>query len=261
MAFKLDDIIIDRVLYGVAEDSNGVMQYVLTQLADATINITAETKDAVDNTGTLVKRFYQGKQGEFSANNAMLNVNILAASSGNAKEIADVGAAIAMPKIITVKSGTTATLTGYKDGTVTVNALGANGAMGKAYEKSDSASESAYALTSGGEFTPPTDPNETRYIVKYTRDVTSGVCVRNTADKFPDTVCLTLKALCVDPCSADTVRACYIEMPSFQPSPEMEISLTTDAQLNYTGALQVDYCSENKALYNFYMAEDDIEED
>ena len=50
-------------------------------------------------------------------------------------------------------------------------------------------------------------------------------------------------------------------MPSFQPSPEMEISLTTDAQLNYTGALQVDYCSENKALYNFYMAEDDIEED
>lgn len=260
MAFKLDDIIIDRILYGVAENYDGVMQYVLTQLADATINITAESKDAVDNTGTLIKRFYQGKQGEFSANNAMLNVNILAASSGNAKEIAEVEQAIAMPRIITVKAGTTANLAGFKDGTVAVNAIGANGAMGKAYTKSDSASESAYALTSGGEFTPPTDPAETQYIVRYTRDVTSGVAVRNTADKFPSTVRLILKALCVDPCTADTVRACYIELPSFQPSPEMEISLTTDAQLNYTGALQVDYCSEDKSLYNFYMAEDDIEE-
>lgn len=261
MAFKLDDIIIDRILYGVAEDHDGVIQYVLTQLADATINITAETKDAVDNTGALIKRFYQGKQGEFSANNAMLNVNILAASSGNAKEVAEVGKAIAMPKIITVKAGSTATLTGYTDGTVAVNALGSNGSLGKAYTKGDTASDTEFSLTSGGEFTPPTDSDVTQYIVKYTRDVTSGVCVRNTADKFPDTVCLTLKALCVDPCTADTVRACYIEMPSFQPSPEMEISLTTDAQLNYTGTLQTDYCSDDKALYNFYMAEDDIEED
>ena len=70
MAFKLDDIIIDRILYGVADDRNGNMLYVLSQLADATINITADSKDAVDNTGTLIKRFYQGKQGEFTANNA-----------------------------------------------------------------------------------------------------------------------------------------------------------------------------------------------
>ena len=62
MAFKLDDIIIDRILYGVADDKNGNLLYVLSQLADATINITAESKDAVDNTGTLIKRFYQGKQ-------------------------------------------------------------------------------------------------------------------------------------------------------------------------------------------------------
>lgn len=258
--FNLDDIVIDRILYGVAENSDGVLQYVLSQLADATINITAETKDAVDATGTLIKRFYQGKQGEFTANNAMINVNILAASSGNEKEVADVGAAIAMPRILVVKAGETATLTGYTDGTVAVNALGTNGTMGKAYEKAEAASNTAYALTGLGEFTPPTDPDTVQYIVKYTRDVTSGVAVRNTADKFPKTVRLTLKALCVDPCTPDTVRACYIVLPSFQPSPEVEISLTTDAQLAYTGALQVDYCSENKELYSFFMADDDIED-
>ena len=260
MAFKLDDIIIDRILYGVADDRNGNMLYVLSQLADATINITADSKDAVDNTGTLIKRFYQGKQGEFTANNAMINVNILAAGSGSEKEIADVSSAIAMPKIITVKAGTTATLSGYKDGTIAVNALGANGAMGKAYKKGVEASGTDYALTEQGVFTPPTDAAETQFIVRYERDVTSGVAVRNRADKFPGTVRLTLKALCVDPCTANTLRACYIVLPSFQVSPEVEISLTTDAQLAYTGALQVDYCSADKELYSFYMAEEDEED-
>ena len=50
MAFMLDDIIIDRIQYGMAEDFNGNPLYTLTQLADATINITAESKDAVDAT-------------------------------------------------------------------------------------------------------------------------------------------------------------------------------------------------------------------
>ena len=65
MAFTLDDIIIDRIQYGYAEDFDGNPLYVLTQLQDATINITAESTDAVDNQGTLIKRFWKGKTGEF----------------------------------------------------------------------------------------------------------------------------------------------------------------------------------------------------
>lgn len=260
MAFKLDDIIIDRIQYGVAEDFDGNMLYALTQLADATINITAESKDAVDATGTLIKRFWQGKSGEFTANNAMINLNILGAASGEGKRVASVDSPENMPKIILVKANTTVTLRDYVDGTVTVNALGTNGAMGRAYTKGATASATEYAMTEAGVFTPPTDSAEVQYIVKYRRKVTSGVAITNRADKFPGTVRLLLKALCVDPCSADTLRACYIELPSFQVSPEVEISLTTDSQLAYTGSLQVDYCSTDKALYHIYMAEEDEEE-
>lgn len=260
MAFKLDDIIIDRVQYGVAEDFEGNLLYTLTQLADATINVTAESKDAVDATGTLIKRFYQGKSGEFTANNAMLNLNILGAASGEGKVTATEEAAIAMPKIITVKAGSTVTLTDYVEGSVMCNALGTNGAMGTAYEQAAAADATKFGLTEDGVFTPPTDANETQYIVKYIRNVKSGVAIKNKADKFPGTVRLTLKALAVDPCSADTLRAVYIVLPSFQVSPEVEISLTTDAQLAYSGTLQVDYCSADKALYEIYFAEDDNEE-
>ncbi len=260
MAFKLDDIIIDRIQYGVAETFDGELLYTLTQLADATIDITAESKDAVDATGTLIKRFYQGKSGEFTANNAMLNLNILGAASGEGKISASETAAIAMPKIITVKAGETVTLTNFVDGTVTVNALGTNGAMGKPYVKAATASATEFGLTTAGVLTPPTDAEETQFIVKYTRNVTSGVAIKNKADKFPGTVKLTLKALAVDPCSADTLRAVYIVLPSFQVSPEVSLNLTTDAQMEYKGTLQVDYCSADKSLYEIYFAEEDEEE-
>ena len=168
--------------------------------------------------------------------------------------------AINMPKIITVKAGATVTLTDFVDGTVTVNALSTNGAMGTAYAKAATASDTEFGLTTAGVLTPPTDAAETQFIVKYQRKVKSGVAIRNKADKFPGTVKLTLKALCVDPCSADTLRACYIELPSFQVSPEVSLNLTTDAQMEYKGTLQVDYCSADKALYNIYICEDDEEE-
>lgn len=243
MTFKLDDIIIDRIQYGVAETFDGELLYTLTQLADATIDITAESKDAVDATGTLIKRFYQGKAGEFTANNAMLNLNILGAASGEGKIVAGAGdLAINMPKIITVKSGETVTLTNFVEGTITVNALSTNGSMGKAYTQSTSASTTAFGFAEDtGVLTPPTDTEETQYIVKYTRKVESGVAIKNKADKFPGTVRLTLKALCVDPCSADTLRACYIVLPSFQVSPEVNLNLTTDAQMEYKGTLQVNF--------------------
>lgn len=61
MAFSIDGVVIDRIQYGIAENSDGEALYTLTQLADASINITAESKDAVDAQGTLIKRFYTGR--------------------------------------------------------------------------------------------------------------------------------------------------------------------------------------------------------
>lgn len=260
MAFTLDDIIIDRVQYGFAEDFDGNPLYVLTQLQDATINITAESKDAVDNTGSLIKRFWQGKTGEFTANNAMINLNIIGTASGEGKQVASNEKPIEMPKIVVVKAGSTMTLKDVVEGTEHVNAFNTNGSMGKAYTKGSAPSETEYTLTAEGLFTPPTDDESTMFIIKYDRKAKSGVAVYNKADKFPSTVRLTLKALAVDPCHADTLRAVYIVLPSFQVSPEIEINLATDGQLAYSGSLQVDYCSANKTLYEVYFADDDEEE-
>lgn len=235
MSFKLGDIVVDRIQMGIAENFKDELLYVLTQLADGTIETTGESKDAVDKDGTLVKRFWKGKTGTFSANNAMVNVNILASMSGSDPEVASKEAPIIMPRIIVVKAGATATLTNFVEGTVKVNALSVSGTMGASYTQATTASATEFGITSDGAFTPPTDTNEVQYIVKYDRKVTSGIKIKNSADKFPNTIRLTLKVLAVVPCQADTLKAAYIYLPSFQPSPETSLALSTDAQLEYKG--------------------------
>lgn len=261
MAFKLGDLIIDRISMGYAEKFDGTPLYVLTQLSEASIEISAESRDAVDKDGTLIKRFWNAKTGEFTATNAMLNLNVMAAQSGNEANIATADNVIVMPKIITVKAGTTVDLNGFVAGNrITVNALGTNGAMGKAYTQGTVASATEFGLA-GTKLTAPTDTAESQYVVKYDRNVTEGVDILNSADKFPATVRLTLKGLCVDPCEADTLRAVYIVLPSFQPSPETTIALSSDnATLDFNGSLQTDYCSTDKSLYHVYYATADTEQ-
>lgn len=62
--FKLDDVIIDRIQMGVATDFNDNPLYTLTQLQDASISVTAESVDATDRDGVLIKRFWRGKTGK-----------------------------------------------------------------------------------------------------------------------------------------------------------------------------------------------------
>lgn len=264
MAFKLDDIIFDSIDMGYAEDSLGNPLYVLSQLSEATIEITADSTDALDKDGTLIKRTYRGKTGTFNATNAMLNISAIGAMSGSGKTEATNDSPILMPKIRTVKAGETITLAGYdvEVADVKVRAYGNNGAMNasKVYTLSNEASATTFAVSNGGVLTPPTDANETLYIVKYVKKSTTGISIENRANKFPQTVKLTLKALAFDPCAPSELIGAYIELPSFQVSPELTITISSEGTLDYTGDLQVDYCSADKALYRIFI-DDEVEAD
>lgn len=262
MGFQLGDIIVDRPQIAWAENSNEDVLYTLTQLADSTLDTTAESKDAVDANGTLIKRFYKGKTGTYSANNAMVNLNIWASMSGVMPKVAGEGeAAITMPKMITVKaSKKEVSVKGLVEGTVKVYGMSANGNRGDEYTLAEAASDTEFAVA-GEKITLPVGTDEVQFCIKYKKKMTKGAMIQNRADKFPATVKLCIQVLAVDPCHPDTLRLGTIEIPSFQPSPETSIQLTTDAQLEYKGDLQVDYCSVDKVLYNFYWNEEDIVED
>lgn len=255
MAFKLGDLVIDRIVEGIAEKSDGTLLYRLTNLQEATIDITADSVDAVDGTGTVIRTFYRGKTGEFTATNSLISLPIIGAMSGEDSIQASVSAPIVMPRIVTSASKTVTmygiTDTSLTDHKVVVHYVEANGTLG------DQIAAENLTLTAPGEGATAstltiTDANAAHkaWIVKYNRSVTdNGLKIQNRSDKFPKTVKLTLKVLIVDPCEPDVIRAAYVIIPSFQPSPEISIQFSTDATIDYTGKMQVSYCGAEKVNY------------
>ncbi len=82
MSFKLGDRIYKEILYFYTEDLTSELPlYVLTQLSEATVEITAESTEVTDKNGNLVKKIWKSKAGTFSATNAFVITNIIGGSS------------------------------------------------------------------------------------------------------------------------------------------------------------------------------------
>ena len=75
MAFKLGDVIVDRLQFGYGALKSGTPLYALTQLKEATIDSTADSTDITDKDGNLVYRKYSGKKGESLASKVIVGTN------------------------------------------------------------------------------------------------------------------------------------------------------------------------------------------
>ena len=275
MGFKLGDVIVDRVQFGYGARSNGTPLYVLTQLTQANIEITADSTDITDKDGNLVYRKYSGKRGNVTATNAFMNMAIIEAISATDAEIASADHGVVMPMIAEVKAGETLDITNYVEGTVVVSALSMKGSMGKQYALAagETASTTEFAIKhvdksdsepkhdASDTLIVPTDTEEVKYIVRYDKTVYSGAKITNSGDKFPTAHELFFKALVVDPCDKENLRAAIIHIPSFMPSPEVTLALQGgDSQtMDYQGAMMLNSCSVDKELFSIYFI-DEIEE-
>lgn len=261
MAFKIGGFAIDHIVMGTFENSANELLYTLSNLSEATISITSESKDVMNAQGNLVRKIYRGKTGEFSSTSAFIDMNALAAGTGSDIITAAEGATVVMPEIRVVGKGTASVnLTGAISGTIQVMGLAGNGAKVESYALDTTAGEGKFAFD-GGVLTLPTAVAEevVEFVVKCDKDATNGMKVANRSDKFPKAGKLTLKALAIDPCDKDGVIACYIVCPNFQPSPDVEIALSNDGDstIAYNGTLAVDQCSAEKVLYEIYLFDEE----
>lgn len=265
MAFKLGDVIVDRLQFGYGAKTNGTPLYALTQLTEATIDITADSTDITDKDGNLVYRKYTGKKGEVNAVNAFLNLAVVEVLSASDAEIASDGNEIIMPMIKTVNAGETLDITGYVEGSVVVNTLSLKGSMGKEeYTLGTDVKETEFKIEKVSEndiLTPPTAAGEVQFIVKYKKKVKSGAKITTSASKFPKAHELFFKALVVDKCEQDTFRAVIIHIPSFMPSPEFSVALQGgDSQtMDFKGSMMVNACSVDQELFSIYYIDEEEE--
>lgn len=267
MAFYLGDILVDRIQYGVFEDSSSDIKYLFTNLTEASIDITADTVDATDGTGAVIRTFYRGKTGTLTATNSVLNAAIIAAQTGEDAVNASSASKIVMPRIQTVKAGATLSLPGYvaPDGApgsdIQVYAV-VGGARGDKATVDTTAGVNAFSVAEVDSvyvLTPPTNTGVEQYIVKYNREVASGAKITNKSDKFPKAGTLTLKLLIADPCDESVVRGAYF-VAKFQPDADQSFTLgAPDQTIDLAGRFLVDYCGADKTLYTLYIPADDDE--
>lgn len=263
MAFNLGNFAVKEVIYGVAQNFNDELLYTLDQLSSAEISVEAESNDIVDKNGAVIRTVYNAKTATVTATSALLSPAILNASSGSDATLASEDAPIEMPKVVVANAGGTVDVKDAVDGsTFQVIGIFANGANGDVLTQSTAASleDKTFGFADGVITLPATADGvgAPQYLIKYQRNVKSGIALVNKADEFPSTIRLTLYVAIMDPCD-DKYKAAYVYIPSFTPDPSVTISLDSEStEIDYTGNVNVDYCSTSgKVLYYIFFPDEE----
>ena len=66
MSFNVDGVIVEEILSVLAEDFDGKPLYRIIQASEGSLDVTAETKEAKDKNGTLIKKSYTAKAASLS---------------------------------------------------------------------------------------------------------------------------------------------------------------------------------------------------
>lgn len=263
--FLFDNLIVDKVIAGIAEGSDHKAKFRLTDLQNVSLNMTATSKDKTDSDGTLMKRFYTAKNVDFSAETTLFSLSEQAVQYGT--ELVQTSGAATYPFPSIEEFTVAATDASYTlrytpiEGTLQyIYEINSNGSLGTEYAAAASASATtfAYDATNNAITLPTGRTGQKTFMVSYQYNNSDGVYLVNSANKFPGTVALTLLVNAVDACSPDVTRLFYIKLPSFQISPEVDLTLDTESTFTIAGTCQVAYCGNAKELYTIYASADDV---
>lgn len=267
--FKLNNIIFDRIIGGVIceKGTTNVLRY-LSELQNLSLETSADPIEITNKDGAVVYRKYNAKTLNVSATNAFISAEIIAATSGSDPISATAEKPMIFPKVKQIKVGSAETLVdetiesvaGEKisvkgisnSGTITHEFKLSTGEASATEFKYDAGSHTITLPTVSGEGAPE------NFLITYKRKVEKGTKITNKADAFPTTTTLLFKALAVDPCKTNELKACYIEIPSFMadPSTTIEINNSDASTMDFSGQAMLDVCSDDKELFSVYFTDD-----
>lgn len=271
MAMNFENLVIDRPLQALFRNHDKEVLGGLNQIQGLSIATSSETKDKTDATGVLIKRFYTSKSVEISAENAVLSLSLMGIQTGNGKEVADASHKIKLPMIARYKVADAAAVTLSQDpidGIVTVIGLTPDGLPDttRVFTLGTNADNTHYAITERVLTLPTYDDSDSaqtplpEYIqVSYEYESESAVRVLQSGDKFPAECELWISVLVCETCDKETLRHAWVVFPSFQMSPDFDLTMDTDSAHPFSGVAAVDYCSADKAMFYIAISEDDVE--
>ena len=255
---NLSNFIVDRVISGVGYNSKDEVVVKMDQCQNTSITCGSESTDIVDNVGSPIMTLYRSKTCEISGENAILDFNLTAVQMGAKKNVAAEGAAIVVPAQEVFDAAATYDL---KHLPVVAPAflytLNSDSSLGEKYALGTAASETEFSID-GQEITLPTSvAANTQMFVSYEYESTAAVEIVNSAKNFPKSMKLVLRVLGYNPCNKDNKLGAYVIFPSFEMSPDFDLSLNAGEAQSWSGKASQDYCSKDKRLMSIVIVDED----
>ena len=253
MAFDLNNFVIDRIVRGVAlSQKDDSVLFSINQIQNASLNCASESTDAVDAMGTPIATFYRAKSAEFSAENALFDMNLMATQLGTAKVIASADAKITVPAMesFTAKGGSYKLKHMPKAAPTEIYALNGDSTFGVKYVAGTSATAETFAITDDVISLPSGLKDGTEMFVMYEYESDKAVQVVNSATQYPVGCKFVMEVLGCDVCDQTNLIYAYLVFPNFKLSPDFDWSIATDGTHPFSGKAQQDYCDKQKLLFN-----------
>ena len=226
MAFDLNNFVIDRIVRGVAlSQKDDSVLFSINQIQNASLNCASESTDAVDAMGTPIATFYSAKSAEFSAENALFDMNLMSTQLGTTKKVASATSKITVPGMesftigelswdgkttiadkytlkhtptvsTVVIDGVSTTVSSVKE----IYALNGDSSFGTKYTKATAASATEFAITDNVITLPTGLAKDTEMFVMYEYETDKAVEVVNSAKNFPVGCKFIMEVLGCDVC-------------------------------------------------------------
>lgn len=242
-----------HVIRGTAfSQADGSVLFTINQIQNPSLSCSSESTDAVDALGTPIATFYRAKNAEFSAENALFDMSLMATQLGTSKKIASAESKITVPAFETIEITGAATYNlkhTPKVAPTDIYKLNGDSTLGTKYTSGASASATNFML-SGTVLTPPTGLNNgDQLYVMYEYESDSAVEVMNSAKNFPVGCKFVMEVLGCDVCDQTTQVFAYVVFPNFKLSPDFDWSIATDGAHPFSGKAQQEYCNKDKVLF------------
>lgn len=256
--FDINNFVIDRIIRGVAlSQKDDSVLFSINQIQNASLNCASESTDAVDALGTPIATFYRAKTAEFSAENALFDMNLMATQLGTAKRIAgteEVGKIVvpAMESFI-VPEGLKYPL---KHKAIKAPAeiyfVNPDSTFGTPYTKSTGTTatedEFVYTEVDNTITLPTTLAVGDEMFVMYEYESENAVEVVNSAKNFPVGCKFVMEVLGCDVCDQTNLIYAYVIFNNAKLSPDFDWSIATDGSHPFSMRAQQDYCDKEKRL-------------
>ena len=247
---NLNNFVVDRIIRAVGKSKEDEVLFAINQVTNASLNVTSETAEAVDALGTPIAIFNRAKTAEFSAENALFDLNLMATQAGSEKIVASADATMVVPAFDLIEDGA---LKHTPVGDVKFYTLNGDGSFGEAL------AISADAGTDGGVVVDGTSvsnlPEGAQVIAVYEYNAENAVAVINSATEFPKACELVLEVLGCDVCNQEELIYAYLIFPNFKISPDFDWSIATDGAHPFSGQAMQNYCDAKKELYKLIIVE------